>query len=566
MDVGRIDLNELLHGKSVEALDPAHLTRLQKIQSLNVKGFSEQDVREDIITHLLEALGYAKGSDFSVYREKPLPAVGRNKFPDYRFTLWEKDFWVLEAKKPAPMVAAEPGKEEPPPFHYDAIRQALEYAVHPDINAALIVLCDGRNISVFDREVDIVEPLLTVKITEISLRINELRALLGPWQMWFFEKRRVIRQLNKVFDKEFNLARVEEFKGLVQTTLDSKRSIIAENMRKVIGSPGDELVRAVETASEDEILSIFMPLALPLPAVSAISNRLIALCGEWDFRVINKLFPHYAGPANDMYCTHGLHFLVHLGYDRKEVGWLPAWLGSDKSVDAAIKKYISLCLTYFESERAHRYTLLASAALRRFYKLTMVIDKATWQIGEVMHLAHRYSQREDTFQQLVSSPERHNILRLDLLEQDGLRRLLHICTRDGKPSETLLKDNLEGLWAAELSMLNRTKNYRELLKQRGLDQEIYPTEVSSTVYDNLGHGALCVLGNNVDWKDYALKAHRTEVELLADIGSWRAREMLGLERLAERPLPPAQVLADRFFVSDVKMCRALGSAYGFKVC
>jgi hypothetical protein len=38
--------------------------------------------------------------------------------------------------------------------------QAIEYAVHPNINAALVVLYDGIIVEIFDQEVSVTEPIL----------------------------------------------------------------------------------------------------------------------------------------------------------------------------------------------------------------------------------------------------------------------------------------------------------------------------------------------------------------------------------------------------------------------
>jgi hypothetical protein len=38
-------------------------------------------------------------------------------------------------------------------------------------------------------------------------------------QVWFFQKRRIVRLLDKVLDKEFNMNRVEEFSALVERRL-----------------------------------------------------------------------------------------------------------------------------------------------------------------------------------------------------------------------------------------------------------------------------------------------------------------------------------------------------------
>jgi hypothetical protein len=106
-----------------------------------------------------------------------------------------ENFWLIEAKRPSP------GRTK---FGYADLAQAVEYAIHPDINAALVALCDGSLTEVFDREVSLTEPVLRVEQRDLVRDFDKLRVLLEPIQAWFFQKRRVVRLIDKVFDKEFN--------------------------------------------------------------------------------------------------------------------------------------------------------------------------------------------------------------------------------------------------------------------------------------------------------------------------------------------------------------------------
>ena len=229
---GPLSISDLirLQYKALGPLDAAARDILARTQSLDVAGYTEADVREEIISPLLRVLGYDKQSYFSIDREKPIQLLGRKKFLDYNLTLWSENFWLIEAKKPRGT-----GKT----FRASDIGQAVGYAVHPAINAALVVLCDGRKIVVFDREQNQREPILTVEVANLLQEIDKLRAILSPWQIWFFEKRRIVRHLDKVFDKEFNIRRVEEFKELIARRLDSKRGTVIDNMRSVLPISAD---------------------------------------------------------------------------------------------------------------------------------------------------------------------------------------------------------------------------------------------------------------------------------------------------------------------------------------
>uniref|UniRef100_UPI00117862E9 type I restriction enzyme HsdR N-terminal domain-containing protein n=1 Tax=Crenothrix polyspora TaxID=360316 RepID=UPI00117862E9 len=183
-----LNSNTLLLNKKLSSLSEPDLVELKRIEGLDVTNFSEQDVREEIINQLLRILGYKKNQDYSVDREKHIRFLGKtNRYIDYNLTLWEKNFWIIEAKKP--IKKANSNKSH---FTYKELSQVVEYAIHPDINAALVVLCDGVEIEVFDREQNVEEPLLRVSIKNLSKEFDKLRNLLCPLHVWFFYKRRVI--------------------------------------------------------------------------------------------------------------------------------------------------------------------------------------------------------------------------------------------------------------------------------------------------------------------------------------------------------------------------------------
>ena len=127
-----LSVNELLRtSKALKPISDAVRSELERIQTLDVSEYSEADVRAEVIDPVVRALGYQKQTLFSVEREKHLKIGDGNAFADYSLTLWEEDFWVIEAKKV---------KREAPKFIKDEIQQAFVYASHPDINAALMVL------------------------------------------------------------------------------------------------------------------------------------------------------------------------------------------------------------------------------------------------------------------------------------------------------------------------------------------------------------------------------------------------------------------------------------------
>ena len=89
-----------------------------------------------------------------------------------------------------------------------------------------------------------------------------------------------------------------------------------------------------------------------------------------------------------------------------------------------------------------------------------------------------------------------------------------------------------------------------------------PSERSWVDYDALGDLALCVLDHaGGEWRDYAISTHAADIARIAQCGSPRACELLGIELDAIVPRPSDTELAQRFFAGDVALFEALRNAY-----
>ena len=546
-----------LQYKALGPLDAAARDILTRTQSLDVTGYTEADVREEIISPLLKVLGYDKQSYFSIDREKPIQLLGRKKFLDYNLTLWSENFWLIEAKKPR-------GTDKT--FRVSDIGQAVGYAVHPEINAALVVLCNGRKIAVFDREQNQIEPILTVKVANLLQEIDKLRAILSPWQVWFFEKRRIVRHLDKVFDKEFNTRRVEEFKELIARRLDSKRGSVIDNMRSVLSISADagQAINMLRTKDPVDLIEGAFFLRLTVGETRAIAETLVEHCqNSGTFRVLYRVFPDHARAMNDQYCMHALNLLIRLHDENLEVNWLPEWLDGGKDLENAISTFTASCLTHFASDPVRHNILLCAAGLRRFFKAIMVVDESVWRVGEIMHVLERYQGPEDSLAQLLSSPEHQNLLRLDGLVNVSLARLVRECSdAQGRPQPRLIELRLREIWKAELGILESVTSYPELLEERNLG-EVLHTEAIDVAFDSLGHHILWIANRHPVWKNHILEHHLQEIRTLAKIGSWQARELLGPETEDAYSRPDDEAMADRFFLGDLEMYRRLRSEHGY---
>lgn len=552
-----ISFDDLLQFKTLNALSGSALGELAKIEKLDVADFLEGEVRTFVIDPIVRILGYDKGTDFSVDLGRPIEFLDKNKFPDYKFHLWREHFWLIEAKRPIPTEDT---------FGYAALAQAIEYAIHPDINAALVVLCDGLKLEIFDREVSVTKPILHVDKENLRRDFDKIRGLLEPMQVWFFQKRRIVRLIDKVFDKEFNLQRVEEFRALVERRLASKRSVVLENFRRNVKPDHEERKEHILAAPIEELVDVHLFFEHSIPLTKVLIDSLVARCEFNTFHVLHKIFPDRPRDSNDVYMAQGLAFLMALGEKRASVEWLPAWLmqggqQTQASLEKATQYLLKLCLTYFEDDEAHKIVLLAGAAIRRIFKLFLLSNEAQWHMGEVLHFLGRYHVAELSWNQIVSSPEGHLVAIMDGGALTATHRFVTGCRAErGEFKTEVAKLQLKELWKLEKTLLGSIDNYPKLRKERNLG-DMRMVEAAEVTYDLLGHTTLCLLQRFPRWTSYALQEHRALIGALASMNSWRAKELLGLRPLDEFTPATNVDLANRFFYGDIETLEALRTGY-----
>jgi hypothetical protein len=534
----------LLLSKALEPLNPNEIKELERIEKLNVIGFSEADIRAEIIDPIVRILGYQKGQSYSVDREKYIPFRGKKKYIDYSITLWEKNFWLIEAKKPNP---------KQPEFNYDELRQAVEYSVHPEIDAVLIVLCDGIKIEVFDRDQSLLDSILNIPINNIRENINSLRKILSPLQVWFFYRRRIIRSIDRAFEQEGNEKRLTEFSDLINSRLNAKRGQVSSNFRKLQLSNSNEYNDILKKSNYQEIINIHFYFPQTVSQVNIIMDNLLAnLTPMTQSTLISKILPDSHKDYNDYYFMHSLEYLFRLSESKINIRWLPSWLtqGQDFSTDSAIKILINKLLTYFEDDLSRKIILLTANTWRRILKILSVVSPFQKDLANNQHLLTRFAGDEFSISQILSSPERNIILGLDSLTMMSTRDFVKNFYQENKTNNNLAKQRLQELWQFEKDLLIKYPNYPELLKESNLD-EVHPTEWNTIRYDNLGHCALCVIKNHPYWKTYILENHELEIKTLYKIGSWAARDLLGYDRDEKiNENADDDLLAERFFFGN----------------
>lgn len=550
-----INIDDLLIRKPLEPLTDEQVKRLTHVQSYDVSKFNEADVREYIISPILRVLGYDKNTPFSTSLENTLYYLGQKRRSDYQAMLWEENFWLIEAKKPD--LAEE--------FNYDAFSQALEYSVHPKVNAVLIVLCDGVKIEIFDREVDVDKPILRVPIKNLVADFNKVRAILEPMQIWFFEKRRILRQLDRVFDKEFVMDRVEEFTDLVAKRLRSKSQQIIENFRKVQKGPEDAQMKAAENATLIELTEVFMWYDNPVPVDNRVNRRLVELSQPSSFQTMHRIFPDSPRPANESFMAQAGTYLLGLGEVRETVEWSPSWLANGPMTQVSVatlsKFYLDQCLTYFRDSEPHQLILMAANSAKRIMKILTIANDEVRNVGTEMHAVSRYYLPEMTWGQILASPEKELIGLIDQAHRNAAADIVKRCTDGNRKFKTeSARHIVRGYWDMEKRMLAGIPNYGRLLKERDLG-EIQMIEHAGLDYDNLAHSLLCRFPRFPKWREYLIAERKPYLLDIAAMGSWAAKEMIGLGIEDSLSDLPDQAFADRFFLGDVETFRTLRQAY-----
>lgn len=556
------DIRELLlHSKAPQPLTPEQMAELERISKYDVSTYSEEDVRAEIIDPVIRVLGYAKETYFSTQREKHLKVADGDLFIDYQMTLWSQAFWVIEAKKV---------KRKPLKFTSAELQQALLYAVHPEIDAALVVLCDGRVFEVYDRDESVTQPAARVEVKRLPEQFHVLQALLGPWQAWFFQKRRALRVASRVLQLEMTPGRIEEFSDAMQRRVQDARARAYDNWRKAKPSTNEDAQwrGALDKASIRDIVATEFFSSKSASRSRIVANSLVDRAKPGAFELMYAMFPDHPGNLNDRYVAQALRTLIEFNKSGREASWMPAWLGGQQpgaNLEVPIKKLIALSLTAFLAAPEFRAVLQFAACARRLSKVSMALIPTLTRLGHLRHQQVRHFFDEFDYAQFMSTPEGHNLRQLDVHAYLLAERFVHGCTEKQQlhggfnlnRAHTLLNDS----WNVERLLLGDGADYWRSLDGRGLRGEVHPTEHNWVDYDSLGHIVLCVLKDIPDWREYTLANHKDDVERVAACGSWAAREMLEIPQDTHFPRLPDTESAKWFFDGDVALFTALRDAY-----
>lgn len=148
---------------------------------MNLDGANETDVREDIASPFLAALGYQRGTEADILREFGLSYdrvfLGRKKAndpplrgrADYVLSVLGAGRWVLEVKAPGE------------PLDLDVVEQALSYARHPRVSGSYVALLNGRRFLLYhNSQASDAPPLLDIDVIDPQQLAATLMGTLSP--------------------------------------------------------------------------------------------------------------------------------------------------------------------------------------------------------------------------------------------------------------------------------------------------------------------------------------------------------------------------------------------------
>ncbi|WP_093795462.1 hypothetical protein [Sporomusa acidovorans] len=193
--------------------------------------WNESDIREEFIAPLLRMLGYSKGTINEIIREphlklsKPFHRVGRKHISiDYVPTIRLKSFWIIEAK---------PGNRKD--MDYGDLLQAHLYAIHPEIQARVIVLINGWEIRVYDALSieDWNQPLLICTQENCKEKFEELKKIISAPNMLSYQRSRLLEIARNTFSVEIDEQQIKTFQSDVNKLVAECAPIVRENAKQL---------------------------------------------------------------------------------------------------------------------------------------------------------------------------------------------------------------------------------------------------------------------------------------------------------------------------------------------
>jgi len=195
---------------------------LARLRAVDWTDKPEPTISSQLILPVLALLGYGEHTLHKVREQQtytlrdPYFNKGTRRIRlDYQPRVYEEGLWVMEAKGTDARVTPK------------TLGQVRDYAIHPEVRAALMVTVDAKGFRVFDPwDEHWDEPLLVVGVNEVADRIDELRAVLATDRVAELVRLRHLNHLKRALSTsiEFGVLKdaEREFRELIE---DARKSI-----------------------------------------------------------------------------------------------------------------------------------------------------------------------------------------------------------------------------------------------------------------------------------------------------------------------------------------------------
>lgn len=458
-------------------LKPEEINELKRLSEIDFSTYTEADVREEYIVPLLIMLGYRKDLDYSVEREESFSlndafniSIGSRKIRlDYLFSVRKQYFWLIDAKT---------GKEEKEIANED-IFQAYFYSLHPEIDATYFAVCNGWHFNLYERDKlsNSLEPIISIKSSEIKDRFLEIDKYIGSTQILSTLKEFLLNKIKKVLSAEIMPERLDEFLNETRNKIRQIRPTVLENFRKT-----SKIAEEEQNVEFEEYLKTLQPFQLvdtlfqssnTLPAIHRASKTIFEserfkYGSSNHFLLFHYMFLEEMRFVNYWYYTNVLYFLLFLCRNKLEEVDYPN-SKKTKTIDLT-HSWIELIFTKFERRRDIRILSLYEALQYRQLKFYLITSKDNRDMinRNVEFLKYIFSEEELTIFKPHSAREMINLL----FENTQIRCLKFIDKFYSK-SNREFKENLalehynDEQKAFETIFNENEKYYNSLLKELG---------------------------------------------------------------------------------------------------
>jgi hypothetical protein len=296
----------------INVIEQAFLTRWA---AMDFSTWNEQEVREEFIIPLLHLLGYRKGTAYGLEMEKelrlsePYHRIGRKRVSiDYAPSLRLRYFWIVEAK---------PGTDRP--MKYGDLLQVHLYATHPEVQANLIVLCNGWEVRVYDartlRSFD--DSIHVCTRDDCFTTFPKLRETLSAESLLTFQRRRLISLAKDTLDVEVDLDRFRTFSSEMSALLHDGECKVRDNATQLRSARFKEWMDGErEELRKASIETLFVKMDLPDQGIGFPVEEFVKRVMDTDrtgqAHLVDQLAMRYRGRPHNIFRGMCLHVLVRL--------------------------------------------------------------------------------------------------------------------------------------------------------------------------------------------------------------------------------------------------------------